>query len=498
MRARTTLVVVAMSVVFVVVALWAFARDHWGGVYDEAFIDLRYVRNLQAGCGLRFNCDGPAVEGFTGPLYLAVLWIGGLITRQLIDLTQIVGTVSLGLALVLAVVTAAVAGRHRPALQLPAVLAGSVALALALDHFVLQNAITGLETALLSAVVTALGLAAVTGRRWLLVAAICAGVLVRPEILVFAVALPILPAMRRPRYLAAVAGLVAALAIARYGVFGALAPNTHYARSGGTWRHVELGLAYILGAVADFPLAFLAPLALALPAGPLRRACGFLVAGSAAWIALLLRSGGDAFAYSRLVFPLVPVLSAVALAGIAELARRITRRELAAAITPVVCALAFAGRAAVVHTIPAQHASPRVVEWAAVGSYLRARHPAATVATAAIGAIGYYSQLPILDLTGSTEPEIARAGRRVPPAQLVRRWLGHERHCTECVLARGPALIVTTLHRDRAWSELAETAGGYYAEALLVDEIKAGRAPYRVLDAEVAPGDHVLMFERIR
>ena len=27
--------------------------------------------------------------------------------------------------------------------------------------------------------------------------------------------------------------------------------------------------------------------------------------------------------------------------------------------------------------------------------------------------------------------------------------------------------------------------------------IKAGRAPYRVRDAEVLPGDHILMFERI-
>ena len=39
--------------------------------------------------------------------------------------------------------------------------------------------------------------------------------------------------------------------------------------------------------------------------------------------------------------------------------------------------------------------------------------------------------------------------------------------------------------------------GADVADWLLLQEIKAGRAPYRVHDAEVLPGDHVLMFERM-
>jgi hypothetical protein len=85
----------------------------------------------------------------------------------------------------------------------------------------------------------------------------------------------------------------------------------------------------------------------------------------------------------------------------------------------------------------------------------------------------------------------------VPPELLTRRWIGHERHCTECVLARAPTLIVTTMSRDQPWQTLAEARAGFYADWLLLQEIKAGRAPYRVLDAEVLPGDHILMFERI-
>jgi hypothetical protein len=313
---------------------------------------------------------------------------------------------------------------------------------------------------------------------------------------VFVAALPIIPALRRPRYLVAAAGIVVAIAAARYAVFGALAPNTYYAKAGGTWRHAELGLAYIADAIADFPLAFAAPLALLLPPGPPRRACGFVLAGSTAWVVFFLRTGGDLFEYSRLMFPLVPILSVLALAGIAELARRLARRDLAAALAAAAGGLAVAGCAAVAHAIPPQHTSPRVVEWAAIGSYLRRQFPRATVATVPIGAIAYYSQLPIVDLVGLTEPAIARAGRSVPPEMLTRLWIGHERHCTECVLARAPSLIVTTMHRDHAWQSLAEARAGFYADWLLLQEIKAGRAPYRVRDAEVMPGDHILMFER--
>jgi hypothetical protein len=496
-HARATAIAVAVSLAIIAALLGQFARDHWGGVYDDAFIYLRYVRNLQAGCGLRFNCGDPPVEGFTGPLYLALLWLGGLVTRQLIDLGQIVCTAGLAIGLGLAVVAAAVLGRDHPRVRLPAVLAVATALVLALDPFVLLNAVTGMETALGAAAVTAIALAAVAERRHLLVAAVGAGLLVRPECLVFAAALPILPALRRPRYLAAAVAIVAALALARYAVFGAPLPNTYYAKAGGTWRHAELGLAYIADAIADFPLAFAAPLALLLPAGHSRRACGFLLAASLAWILFFLRTGGDLFEYSRLMFPLVPMLSVLALAGIAELARRITGRAATAPIAAATCALAIAGRAAVVHAIPPQHTSPRVVEWAAIGSYLRAHFPHATVATVPIGAVGYYSQLPIIDLVGLTEPAIARAGRSVPPELLTKQWIGHERHCTECVLARAPEVIVTTMHRDQPWRSLSEARAGFYADWLLLQEIKAGRAPYRVHDAEVQPGDHILMFERV-
>ncbi len=482
----------AAALAILVVSVAMFASDHWGGIYDDTLIYLRYVKNLRAGCGLRFNCDGPAVEGFTSPLYLALLWLGSFATRQLIDLSQVLCTASLVAAIgVAGWVAVTLGGRTRAA----ALAALATVLVLSLDHFVLLNTVTGMETALGAAFASGIAYAAIARRPWLLVALVGLGLLVRPEIMVFVVLLPVMPELRKPRYLLAAGGIVAAIAIARYATFGAFAPNTYYAKSGGTWRHAELGLAYIGDAIVDFPLVLLAPLALLVKEQ--RRAVVYLLAGAFAWLAFFLRTGGDLFEYSRLWFPLVPMLSALALVGVGALVRRYASERLALVVVLAV-ALGVGGRALVAHAIPPQHTNPRVVEWAAIGTWLHEHYPDATVATVPIGAIGYYSRLPILDLVGLTEPEIARSGRSVPPELLTKLWIGHERNNTEYVLAQKPTLIVTTMHRDRPWRDLAEARAGFYADWLLLQEIKAGRAPYHVLDAEVRPGDHILMFERDR
>ncbi|MDB4959677.1 MAG: hypothetical protein JWO36_7246 [Myxococcales bacterium] len=479
-----------IGIALLAAASLSFAIAHWNSIYDDAFIYLRYVRNLHAGCGLRFNCGGPPVEGFTGPLYLATLWAGSLFTNQLMALCQIVGVVSLIAGGALGVVTAAALPVEKTG-RLPAVLAISTALVLALDPFAKLNANIGMETALAAAVFSLVGFAAVTERPRLLVFAAIAGMLVRPEGLLFVLALPILPSLRRPRYLLAAGIAIAAIVALRYGVFRALAPNTYYAKSGGTWRHAELGLAYIWDAICDFPLAMLAPLSLFGGRSPARI---YLVSVAAVWMAFFLRTGGDTFEYSRMWFPLVPSLTSLALVGAFEVAGRLRRFAL---VVPPVLALATGGRAAIAHAIPEQHWNPRIVEWIQTGTYLREHYPhGSLVATVPIGAIGYFSSLPILDLVGLTDAPIAHAGRGVPLELLDKRWIGHERNFTEYVLERAPAVIVTTMHQAAPWVTLAGTRAGFWADWLLLQEIKAGRAPYHLHDAEVAPGDHLLMFER--
>src|ERR1041384_8007876 len=144
-RGRATVVGVAVALAIIAAALAVFAVDHWGGIYDDTLIYLRYVKNLRAGCGLRFNCDGVAVEGFTGPLYLAVLWAGSLVTDQLVQLCQYIGCACAIAAGVLGLIVARQLG-GTPKVQ--GALAVAAGIALGLDPYFQLNAVIGMETAM--------------------------------------------------------------------------------------------------------------------------------------------------------------------------------------------------------------------------------------------------------------------------------------------------------------------------------------------------------------
>lgn len=464
---------IAIGTVIVAIAAIVFAWGHWNTVYDDAFIYLRYVRNLHAGCGPTFTCGEPPVEGFTSPLYLAVLWGGTLVSSHGVWVTQVVCSVLLVVAGGLAVWAAALLAFRDAVWWRAPIAALSTAVLLALDPYFLLNANIGMETALVAACVSLVLLAQAARRPGLLVGAAIAAMLARPEGVLFIVALPLLPELRRVRYLAPAAAAVVLLVITRYAIYGDLLPNTYYAKSGGTWQHAVLGAAYIQDCLLDFPVCVLAVLAWRTR---------YVPAVALAWLVFFVRSGGDTFEYSRLWFPLVPALTALALAHVGRLA-------------PAV-ALVAGLRAAIWHHIPDQGTSPRVIEWMNTGTWLHRHYPAGTlVATVPVGAIGYYANLPLLDLVGLTDRTIAHAGHGVPRELLTKSWIGHERNDTAYVLARAPKVIVTTMSRTTPWT-LADARAGFWADWLLLEEIKAGRAPYHVLDIALAPDEHVLAFER--
>lgn len=466
-----------------------YAQSHWNGIYDDAFIYLRYVRNLDGGCGMRFNCSGTPVEGFTGPLFLALLWVGSLITHRLIDLCQVLDVGFLIIAGWFAIATAAALGRQagdtRP--WLPLVAAMATGAVLALDDFVVLNTNTGLETSLVCAAISVLVFAAVTHRHRLLAWAAVAACLARPEATLFVLLLPSIPAMRRTRYLVPITFVLIAVEVARLIGFGAALPNTYYAKSGGSWWDIELGVSYVGECIRDFPASFLAPLGLLIVTR--RRAIAYVLAACALWLLFLVRVDGDAFAYSRLWFPFVPALQVIAIAGLAAVGARLGRAF--SFVATGVVAVTVAVRATALHSIPEQHVNERVLEWISAGMYLRTHYPRGTlVASVPVGAVGYYSSLPILDLVGLTDETIAHSGNSVPAGLMQRRWIAHERHDTSYVLQRGPGVIVTTEIREVPWT-LADARAGFWTDWMLLQEIKKGTAPYRLVDKH-----YLLMFER--
>ncbi len=493
---RPTLLAAAATLALIWAAVVKFVVDHAFSLYDDAYIYLRYVDNLRAGCGLRFNCAGDPVEGFTSPLYLSLLSLGSLLTDDMEALTQALGVLTLGAALSVTALTA-LQQRLLPggALSGAAVLLGA-ALTLAADHFVLLNGVTGMETALGCLMVALVFHAALTRRPLLLGSCLVLAVLTRPEAALLVLALPLLPWTRSARFYLPLAGALFCLLLLRWLIFGDLLPNTYWAKAGGTARHLTLGLEYIADAAVNFPLLLLSPLALLL--APARRPVAYLLVVAAVWVAFFLRSGGDTFAYSRLLMPLVPTLTLLALAGLAATLGRVVSPRTAAAALLLLCAGA-AGAARWRHQIPPVHGFPNVARWKKVGQHLAEHHAGRTIAAVPVGAIGYFSRLELIDLVGLNDRAIARAGTTVPPRLLDRRWIAHERHHTQYVLSRAPDLIVMTKWRPTPWTDLRQARAGFYAEWLLLRAIKQGRgAPYRLHSAEVAPGMHWLMFSRVR
>jgi hypothetical protein len=478
--------------------LWFVAR-HWMSLYDDAYIYFRYVENVFAGCGLRYNCVDPPVEGFTSPLYLGLLTLARAITPNLETAAGVLGALGVGAAGTVAILTVKSVSEddQKPAMVALAVV--GAALLLACDPFWLLNSVIGLESPLAGLFAVLILRAAVLGHhRWLRVLVVLA-VLCRPECVLFVPALVVFREARSVRYFLYPAAALTVLLVTRVLVFDELLPNTYFAKSGGTARHAVLGLAYIVEALRDFPVTLLAPLSLF--DARVRRACAFYLVVTLAWYAFFLRSGGDTFSYSRLAVPLYPGLAVLGVHGLfttgARLGRRAPRvRWVAETLAPVVLLAVVVVRAAVAHAIEPGHGFANVERYKAVGRYLKKQHPGATVATVPIGAIGYFSGARIIDLVGLTAPAIAHAGTSVPIGMLERNWIGHERNNLAWVLEQAPDLIVTSKFRDRPWTGLEEASAGFIADWLLLRAIKAGNAPYSLLSAEVRPGLHWLMFQR--
>ena len=485
MRPETTrrfALVAALAIA--VAAVTRFTLRHAGSLYDDAYIYFRYVVNAQHGCGLRYNCADPPVEGFSSPAYLALLVAAHRLGLGLEAAATLLCSLAVALAIVLAAAVALRATR-RPSAAL------AVALALGLDHSLLLNGVTGMETALAAAAIALLGWTALGDGRASVPAALFAG-LCRPEALVLAVALPLDRRVRRARFLGALALGLAAIAGARLALFGDLLPNTYWAKAGGTAAHAVLGLAYLGEVFAQFPLLAFAPLAL-LDAD-VRGKAAPLLAGGAVWLLSFLRTGGDHFAYARLAAPLVPLGTALAAIGLEAALGRVARRVAGPAAAALLVAAGL--RAYTAHALAPQHGFDNVLAWRRVAEWIRARHPGESVATVPIGAIGYFSGAPrVIDLVGLTSRPIAHGGGAIPGGRLTRSWLGHERHDTEWVLAQAPSLIVFSKARATPWT-LEDARAGFWADWLLLEQVKAGRAPYVVEDAEIAPGVHWLVLRR--
>ncbi len=246
---------------------------HRRWVSEDAFITLRVVRNLLTGLGPVYN-PGERVEAYTHPLWLAMLWLWGVLGGPLE-----IGAAALGLLLTLGGLLAAQAG----ALRLSGRAAANLVLPLGAAVFaaipaVWDFATSGLETGLtfgwlgtgfwLLTRARATDTPATLGRgQWCITAVVLGlGPLVRPDLAIFSgvfLLVLLVSYAQAAGWPGAIAGcgqlLLAAAAIPlgyqlfRLGYFAALVPNTALAKEAGSTNWLQ-GRRYAADFVGTYAL----------------------------------------------------------------------------------------------------------------------------------------------------------------------------------------------------------------------------------------------------
>ncbi|MFT3836027.1 MAG: hypothetical protein QM723_03390 [Myxococcaceae bacterium] len=335
----------AAIMVAVGVALGLTWKTLW--LCDDAFISFRYAQNLAAGNGLVFNV-GEWVEGYTNFLWTATL--GGL-ARFGVSIPHAALALD-GLSLAAVVVVAALAVRK--AAPGPVALPFA-AMVLACSHPFTTYGSSGLETMPATALVVAATLMLVSERELAAGALLTCAALCRPDHLLFAPAMGMAVVaedlyfsrrlqLRRYARLAAPSIVFLIYYLLRWKAYGDFFPNTYYAKSGGSTYYSQ-GAVYLhefLAASGGWlwvPFAF--SLCLCRPKSPRElRLRVFAVLGTLGYGFYIVRVGGDFMQYRFLivVMPLVAIASEVLVRWRLEGARLRRALPLAAAATLAISA----------------------------------------------------------------------------------------------------------------------------------------------------------------
>ncbi|MBX3729985.1 MAG: hypothetical protein KF858_12425 [Candidatus Sumerlaeia bacterium] len=443
-RTPSSLLLAALLLAALAVHAHALSRV-WALTVDDAYITLRYARNIVEGHGFVYNPGGPVVEGFSNPLLL--LWqviAYALGFGRTIVATKVLGVLS-SMAMLLA--TAGLAAdllrwtlpqeelrqRVLPVVALgPALLAGSLSIACI--------AVMGLEGSLFGMLLTIGGWMAMRVLRGEggLLASIAGGVALglacwtRPEGIAWALAVPtavvgIRAIERQPLrpalVLAAGAiGLWLALIALRLAIFGYPQPNTYYAKMAGeAMPRMQSALGYLADWMRDhggWAWWALGIFGVVLADRSGRREALLLLAAAAGHLAVVVWMGGDWMPGLRFIGPGLAPIAALAAVGTALLLVRVARSWALARAVSVAGVLTVGlawgavrlARPGIIWTL--SEAQVRTWGWAdghlALAEWLAEwnlmRDEPLTVAIEDIGIVGWVSRVEILDLAGLVDP----------------------------------------------------------------------------------------------
>ncbi len=436
---------------------WLVNRFAW--TCDDAFISFRYAKHLARGDGLTFNPgELPPVEGFTNLLWVLLLTP---FEKLGVSLPLSANLISAGSALVLVVLVVQFLQRRGVSLWN----AGACALIFVTLPPVGVWATSGLETMPFSLAIfgTYMALALGTGRSRVALAFLCAmtASLLRADGALwcgFAFIASLAshnsqeedaPARRASQWKAVLStGVLLSLGVAlhflwRHSYFGEWMPNTAKIKAGLSATRVERGLKYVGSLALAAPAIALIPL-LAIPfLARIRRSMGFGI-GAIGFLGLAVLytvfAGGDFMAMGRFLVPALPFLLLI----FAATMESVGTRPLALAASTGLVALGLLGcfdrlnfsadlRQALHFRWNRENARTELEQWAFMGEEVVANsllgkalalhtQPGERLIRGNVGAVGYFSELYLLDVNGLVIPEVAAAAEVVERASP-----GHDR-----------------------------------------------------------------------
>lgn len=432
---------------------------------EDAHITYRFARHVAAGRGFVWNSGEAPIEGFTTVLWVLVSAAAIRLGTDVVLVTQVLGVVSaFGTLLLTYRISVLHAGASERLALVPCAF-------LALSGSFATWAASGMETVTFGFFLLAAFAAYLRHSERLTRASIasCAvllmiAALLRPEAVLLAALLVgwmVLEGRTDVRRLGHAAVFLTVfvpplvlLELLRIRTFGDYLPNTYHAKTGGGVYQVLRGAVYVFYFGFTY-LAGLAPLAIlamsrkepgAHPSPgwleSARRAPALPLAGAftALYLAYLVAVGGDYMAMYRFVTPVLPFLYLLLVPIVAPLvsvdAAPGVRRATVAALFVALAATLVPSTPLERHLFaaaPLQHGTYRgvvlerwhVARLRRIAEFFAEHAPAegASIATDAIGVIGFQTELSVHDLSGLTDRHIART----PTGELGKGLAGHER-----------------------------------------------------------------------
>jgi len=427
---------------------------------DDTFITLRYAKNALRGYGLVFN-RWDRVEGYSNFLWLTFLILMGKIGFPLV-LSARAGSLLLSFAVIIvSALFARTAVNPSYSDTRKALTIGLPALSLSASAVLSTWSMSGTELPFFTLFLLLSALALVKKKESLALTFSATLALIRPEGLALFVAtwlfLLFESGNREKTFLK---GLSIALILYtpyilwKKHYFGSIIPNTYYAKRGPVTVMLGNGLTYLLTYMISYGYMLFAALYIlrkkTFQSRPLKFALYITLIH---WITIVI-AGGDWMPNFRLLLPTTPfVLFLTSMAIIEGLYTNTALGEDPAAsraftISAVLVILSIAPGFVNYDLFKAEKVS--VEAFANVGKKLKQiLPPGTTLACGSTGAIGYYSDMPIVDILGLTDSHIARKGK------VVSTQPGHLKTDGTYILNRKPALLLfgnVLIHKGE-WDE---------------------------------------------